>query len=251
MKFSIITVCYNSANTIEETIESVLFQKDIEFEYIIIDGKSIDGTVEIIKKYSNYSNIIKWISETDIGVYDAMNKGIRLATGDIIGIINSDDYFITDKALKKIEECFISGKNIDSVYADINYIDKIVPNKIVRKWISGERKPFNTGWHPAHPAFYVKKSVYVKFGLFDLKYKLAADFELMLRFLDKYNISSKYLPVTLINMRLGGETNKSMKNILKQNVECIKAFKKNDIPINSFIYPFRRLFPKIKGLISF
>lgn len=249
MKFSIITVCYNSADTIEKTIKSVLCQKAVEIEYIIIDGDSSDGTLEIIKKYSKNNNIIKWISEKDFGIYDAMNKGIKFATGDIIGILNSDDYFIIDMALKQIENYFTSDENLDSVYANINYIENKIPYKVTRKWISGERKAFNTGWHPAHPAFYVKRSVYEKYGLFDLKYKLAADFELMLRFMDKYNISSKYLPVALINMRLGGETNKSIKNVLRQNIECITAFKKNGVSINCLTYPIRRLFPKIMNLI--
>lgn len=242
MKFTILTVCYNSAKTIESTIQSVLSQTYHNIEYIIIDGESKDETIEIIKKYEK--KITKWVSEPDKGLYDAMNKGIALATGDVIGLINSDDLFCDKNALEKVIQVFDSNPNLDSVYADLYYVSQSNIDKIIRKWTTGKQRKFNSGWHPAHPTFYVKREVYEKYGYFDLKFNLAADFEIMLRFLDKYNISTKYVKDFFVKMRLGGETNKSFKNIYKQNLECIDAFKKNDLPVNSLLYPFRRIIPK-------
>lgn len=244
MLISIITVCYNSKDTIENTINSVLSQKYVDIEYLIIDGNSNDGTKEIIKSYKLKYNNIKFISEIDKGIYDAMNKGIKMSSGEIIGILNSDDYYIDEYVLNKIHSLFKEDNNLDSIYSNINYINRSYNSIILRKWISGDKKPFNKGWHPAHPAFFVRKYIYEKYGLFDLKYKLAADFEIMLRLLDKYKITTKYLNETIINMRVGGVTNKSIKNILIQNIECIKAFKNNKIKVNIFTYPIRRLYPK-------
>ncbi|EAQ42172.1 glycosyltransferase family 2 protein [Polaribacter sp. MED152] len=242
MKISIITVSYNSESTIETTFKSVAIQKYKNVEYILIDGGSQDNTLSIAKKYNHI--ITKIVSEKDNGLYDAMNKGIKLATGDVIGIINSDDLFCDQNALEKVIDVFNKNQNLDSVYADLFYVSQFNINKIVRRWVTGNQKPFKNGWHPAHPTFYIKKSVYDKFGLFDLSFKLAADFEIMLRFLDKHKISAIYLQEPLVKMRLGGETNKSFKNIYNQNVECIRAFKKNDLKVNKFLYPFFRLIPK-------
>ncbi|UFH33327.1 glycosyltransferase [Chryseobacterium sp. C-71] len=244
MKISVITVCYNSAATIEDTIKSVMEQTYDDIEYIIVDGNSKDATLHIINQYEN--SITKWISEPDNGLYDAMNKGIKLATGDIIGILNSDDLFCDCDAISKVMTIFNNDKKLDSVYADIYYVDQNNTNNIVRKWKSGLRKKFSTGWHPAHPTFYVKKNIYDEYGYFDLSFKLASDFEIMLRFLDRYNISTYYLAEPLIKMRLGGETNKSFKNIINQNLECIKAFKNNEVKVSTFLYPFKRLLPKFK-----
>ncbi|WP_334058742.1 glycosyltransferase family 2 protein [Polaribacter sp. P097] len=241
MKVSIITVSYNSARTIESTFNSVASQTYKNIEYIVVDGGSKDNTLELIKERKTL--ISKWISEPDKGLYDAMNKGILMATGDIIGIINSDDLFCDDHAIEKVVSILMSD-NLDSVYADLFYVAQNDTDKIVRRWVTGKQKPFRYGWHPAHPTFYVKKRVYDKYGLFDLRFKLAADFEIMLRFLDKYKISTTYLEEPLVKMRLGGETNKSFKNIYNQNVECIRAFKKNDLKVNKFLYPFFRLIPK-------
>lgn len=243
-KISIITVCYNSASTIEDTILSVIKQTYRNIEYIIIDGLSKDNTIDIVNKYKN--NISKIISEKDNGLYDAMNKGINMATGDIIGILNSDDIFCDEYSVEKVMNVFNNNSKLDSVYGDIYYVSQTDTDKIVRRWKTGEQRKFITGWHPAHPTFYVKKSIYDKLGGFTLSYKLASDFEIMLRFLECGNISAKYLPEPLIKMRLGGETNKSLKNILSQNKECVKAFEANNIKINPIIYLIRRLIPKIK-----
>jgi glycosyltransferase involved in cell wall biosynthesis len=243
MKISIITVCFNSEKTIVKTIQSVLAQTYTNIEYIIVDGVSKDNTLEIIKKYE--SKIHQWISEPDKGLYDAMNKGISLATGEVIGFINSDDLFCDDQAIEKVMNVFMKNPHLDSVYADLYYVSQKDTDKIIRKWITGNQQKFNVGWHPAHPTFYIKKSVYEKFGGFDLSFKLAADFEIMLRFLDKYQISTQYLKEPLVKMRLGGETNKSFKNIYNQNLECIRAFKKNEVKVIPFLYPLFRIIPKL------
>jgi glycosyltransferase involved in cell wall biosynthesis len=242
MKITIITVSYNSEATIETTFKSVANQKYKDIEYILIDGGSTDDTLNIAQKYNNV--ITKLVSEPDNGLYDAMNKGIKLATGDVIGLINSDDLFCDPNALEKVIDVFTKNKNLDSVYADLFYVSQNDTNKIVRRWVTGKQRPFKYGWHPAHPTFYIKKSVYDKYGLFDLSFKLAADFEIMLRFLDKYKISTTYLAAPLVKMRLGGETNKSFKNIYNQNFECLRAFKKNNLKVVKFLYPFFRIIPK-------
>lgn len=246
MKFSLVTVTYNSAQTLRDTIQSVLSQSYLDIEYIIIDGLSKDNTVEIIKEYEpQFSGRMKWLSEKDFGLYDAMNKGFRMATGDIIGIINSDDLIAEPAAIEKVVKCFEINDSIDAVYADLYYVAQNDTSKIIRHWKSGKQRSFTKGWHPAHPTFYVRREVYQKYGLFDLDFKFAADFELMLRLIEKRHIKLYYLPEPLVRMRLGGTTSKSLSNIRKGNIECIKAFKKNDIKVTS-LYPLYRLLPKIK-----
>jgi glycosyltransferase involved in cell wall biosynthesis len=246
MKLSLITVCYNSQNTILDTLNSVLNQTYHDYEYIVVDGNSQDNTLNILKDFiPKFKGRIKIVSEADYGLYDAMNKGIKIALGEVIGIINSDDFFCDNDALKKIMNAFDLDTTLDSVYADLYYVSQSDTSKVVRKWITGNRKPFNTGWHPAHPTLYIKKKVFNDFGLFNLNFKLAADFELMLRFFDKYQISSFYLREPLVKMRLGGKTNKSLKNIFNQNIECSKSFSINNLEYNRFLYPFYRLIPKI------
>lgn len=246
MKISIITVCYNSADTLEATILSVKMQSYSNIEYIIVDGGSSDSTIEIIKKYEvGFKVNYKWISEPDSGLYDAMNKGINLASGDIIGLINSDDLFCDERAIEKVMMAFEESPKLDSVYADLYYVSQNDTDNIVRKWISGKQRLFKSGWHPAHPTLYLKKSVYEKFGSFNVDFRLAADFEFMLRIFDKHNISTFYLPEVLVKMRLGGKTNKNVLNIYKQNIECINAFVINGLSVNRILYPIYRVLPKL------
>lgn len=242
MRISIITVCYNSVKTLETTIQSVINQTYSDIEYVVIDGGSNDGTLEIVKKHEKH--ISKWISEPDNGLYDAMNKGVALVTGDVVGLINSDDLFCDNRAIEKVMNEFEKNGKLDSVYADLFYVSQNNIDNVVRRWITGNQKKFRNGWHPAHPTFYIKKKVYDLYGDFNLDYKIAADFEIMMRFLEKHKISTKYLKVPLVKMRLGGESNKSMKNIYHQNIECIKAFEQNNIGVNKLFYPFIRLLPK-------
>ncbi|KQR93535.1 family 2 glycosyl transferase [Chryseobacterium sp. Leaf180] len=230
MKISIVTVCWNSEKYISDAIESVLSQNYDDVEYIIIDGGSTDKTIEIVKKYKKLSKIdFKWISERDSGIYDAMNKGLKMAKGDVVGILNSDDFYTDENVLSEVMQAFKSLKNIECVYADLYYVDEINTDKIVRRWITGQQKSFSKGWHPAHPVLFVKNEVYKKFGYFDTQLKIAADFEIMLRFLEKHKIKALYLKMFLLKMRMGGESNKSLKNIKKGKQEIISAFKNNNI----------------------
>ena len=232
MKISIITVCYNSAATLKDTILSVASQSYKNIEYVIIDGGSKDATLEIIDQYKD--TITTYISEPDKGLYDAMNKGINLASGEVVGFLNSDDLFCDDYALEKVMSVFIEKNFLDSVFSDVFYVSQNDISNIVRHWVTGAKRPFKFGWHPAHPTLYIKKKVYDNFGGFNLDFKLAADFEIMLRFMEKYKISSFYLKIPLVKMRLGGKTNKSLKNIVNQNFECIRAFKKNELHVNKY-----------------
>ncbi|RNA61692.1 glycosyltransferase [Chryseobacterium nematophagum] len=244
MKISIITVCWNSEKYIRTAIESVLNQTYKDIEYIIVDGGSSDETLDIIRSYeTHFEGRLRWISEKDKGIYDAMNKGINMATGDIVGLLNSDDFYISNSILESVEDCFNKNK-VDSVFADLYYVKEDDTNKIIRKWRTGNKKSFISGWHPAHPSFFVKKSIYNKYGLFDLTYRIAADFEIMLRFLEKHKISSFYLNNYILKMRLGGESNKSFANIKKGKQEILNAFEKHTIKV-PFYYPYRRWMLKI------
>jgi len=249
MKVSIITATYNSERTLTKTIESVLTQSHDDIEYIIVDGASKDGTLDIIKSYvPRFNGRLQYISERDNGIYDAMNKGYKRATGDVIAIINSDDFFCDERAIEKVVKTFEENPQTDGVYANLYYIGKNDDDKIVRKWVTGEQGSFMKGWLPAHPTFYVKRAIYEKYGYFNLDYKLAADFELMLRFTERYHIRLTYLPEFLVKMRLGGATSKSIGNIIKQDKECIRAFKDNGISASP-LYLFYRFLPKIKQYI--
>lgn len=226
---SIITVSYNSENTIRETIESIINQDYPSIEYIIIDGNSKDSTMDIIRSYG--SKIQRVISEPDKGIYDAMNKGIRLASGDIVGILNSDDYYVDGTIISTVAACFKEAK-VDAVYSDLLYINKIKNNeKVVRYWKSGayKKNKFLFGWMPPHPTFFVKKSVYNSYGDFNLALKSAADYEIMLRFLYKHSISCTYLPKITVKMRTGGISNASLKNRIRANKEDRRAWQINKI----------------------
>ncbi len=185
MNISIITPTYNSAATIQDTIESVLSQTYRNVEYIIVDGASKDGTTDIIASYGD--KVAKFISEKDGGIYDAMNKGVLLAAGDIVGILNSDDFYAYADAIKDVVDAFESDADIGIVYGDLLYIDAKDTTKTVRVWGSGDYKDglFESGWHPPHPSFFVRKSIYDKYGIFNTDFKIAADYELMLRFMHK------------------------------------------------------------------
>ncbi|MBN8703615.1 MAG: glycosyltransferase [Bacteroidetes bacterium] len=248
MKVSIITVCYNSANTIESTIKSVIEQSYPEIEYILIDGLSKDGTLGIIEKYRN--SIAKVISEKDSGIYDAINKGIDVATGDVIGILNSDDFYINNTVIADVVDALLNS-NADSCYADLQYIDRLNINKIIRNWKSKNYYEgiFYTGWMPPHPTFFVKKACYEKYGKFNLKLKSAADYELMLRFLHKHHVSTTYLPKVLVKMRVGGMSNKTLMNRIAANREDRLAWKINGLKPGMFTLLFKPL-SKIKQFLG-
>lgn len=244
MKVSIITATYNSSKTIADCITSVNDQTFYNIEHIIVDGASKDKTISLI--HSLPSRVAKVISEPDKGIYDAMNKGIKIATGDVIGILNSDDFYENEHVINEIVDIF-NNNEVDCVHAELYYVNKDNTSQIVRHWKTNDyyAGAFKKGWHPAHPTFFVRKEIYNKYGLFNLEFKLAADFELMLRFIEHYKVQSVYFNKPIVRMRLGGATSKSMKNIIKQNIECYRAFKINDIQV-SLLYPLIRLVPKIK-----
>lgn len=249
MKISIITATYNSGATLRDTLESVNKQTYANIENIIVDGGSKDNTLELVEKYGK--RVSKVISEPDKGIYDAMNKGIKAATGDIIGILNSDDFFAADNVIEKIAGVFEENKVLDGVYTNLYYVKQDNPDVIVRHWKSQQFKnnSFFNGWHPPHPTLYLNREVYEKYGVFNLDFSLAADFELMLRFFEKYKINTQYLDFTTIRMRLGGATSKNFSNIKKQNIECIRAFKSNGFKA-PILYPIYRLFPKFLQYFS-
>ena len=233
MKLSIITTTYNSAGTVEDTIKSVLNQIGAEIEYIIIDGGSTDGTMDIVNKYKD--RIARIISEPDGGMYDAMNKGIKLATGDIVGILNSDDIYISNEIIKTVVEKF-EETGADCLWGDLIMVDRKNPAKVIRDWKSAEYRvgSFKKGWHPPHPTFFLKKNIYDKYGLFRTDLGTSADYELMLRFLEKEKITSVYISQVLVQMREGGEGNKSYFNLIKANFGCYKAFKINGLKVSPF-----------------
>ncbi len=248
MKISIITVVWNNKETIKDAIDSVLSQTYKNIEYIVVDGASSDGTLDIVQGYGN--KISTFISEPDKGLYDAMNKGITLATGDIIGILNSDDFYASNIILEEVINEF-KDKSLDSVYGDLIYVNSENTSKKVRYWKSQafNKKLFKKGWHPAHPTFFVKKEIYNRYGSFNLDFKIAADYELMLRFLEKEKITSSYIPKVFVKMRLGGESNQSLKNIIQANLESYSAWKINGLYINPFVFLLKPL-SKIKQFIK-
>lgn len=241
MKFSIITVCYNSSRTISRTVESVLAQNNVCLEYLIIDGASTDNTVQIAESYQNefvqkgISYIIQ--SEPDKGIYDAMNKGIALATGEIIGILNSDDRYAASDVLSAVASCF-EQNNTDSIYGNLLYVKN---GKPYRYWKSGRQKSFLAGWMPPHPAFFVKKSVYEKYGLFRLDCGINADYEIMLRFLEVYKISSAWLDKICTYMEAGGTSNNGLQSRLVAMNNDRLAWKKNGIKQGMFTILLKKL----------
>lgn len=247
MKLSIVTATYNSEKTVRDTIESVLSQTYLDYEYLVVDGGSKDSTLDILREYEpKFNGRMYWKSERDKGIYDAMNKGFQKATGDVLMLINSDDLFARPDALELVVREFERHPDVDGVYANLYYVSQNNIDNIVRVWKTGEQKPMKHGWLPAHPTFYVKRECYEKYGYFNLNYPLAADFELMLRFVEGHKIELAYLPEYLVKMRLGGATSKNIQNIYRQDVETIRAFKENNLPGGSIMYLFWRYLPKIK-----
>lgn len=244
---SLITICFNAQESISDTLKSVLSQEYKHIEYIIIDGASTDNTLTIIQSYKtqfeNEQIPLCIISEKDNGIYDAMNKGIKCARGEIIGFLNADDFFTSPQSLTHIANTFKKEQS-DCVFGQVAFIDK--HQVIKRTW---SKNPYSAlafflGWHPAHPTFYVKRTILERFGVFNLNYPIAADYELMLRLLQKHRISSSYIPHCLVTMCLGGRSNGSVANILKANLECYQAWKDNELcifPIFIVLKPLRKI----------
>lgn len=237
MKITIITVAFNAAETIGDTLQSVASQTYSDIEHILIDGASRDGTMAVVKEKGKH--LAKCISEPDQGIYDAMNKGIALATGDIIGFLNADDFYASSRSLEAIVKAF-RDPEIDACYGDLLYVRKNNPSSIVRYWRSSSYKKdsFRKGWCPPHPTFFVRRKIYEKHGGFSLDFKIAADIEIMFRLLELNGIRSVHLPETIIKMRTGGESNKNLANIILQNREIVRfinASRTKKISVASFL----------------
>ena len=243
MKVSIITVVYNGAEFVRDCIESILTQTYTDIEYIIVDGKSTDGTVEIIQSYG--TKVARFISEPDKGLYDAMNKGIRLATGDIIGLLNADDFYRHNRVIENMVATF-EKTGSDAVYGDMLYVDRNDTKKLKRYWRSGwySDNAFLWGWMPGHLSFFAKRKLYDQYGLFRLDMKSAADYELMLRFIHKNKAKLAYMDEVTIVMRVGGISNSSLQNRLRANREDQLAWQLNELKPYFFTFwlkPLRKL----------
>ena len=235
LKISIITVIYNNKETIQDAMNSVLSQEYDDLEYIIVDGASIDGTVEVIKKTTKKypERSIKFISEKDDGIYDAMNKGIQLATGDIIGILNSDDFYVNNNIISTVVNDFIT-KNVDAVFADLVYVRADDSNNIIRYYSSANFHPKKMayGWMPAHPTFFVKREIYERYGLYKRDYRIASDYELIARLLVKNKTSYSYISKVFVKMRTGGTSTRNLKSNWILNKEILRACAENGIKTN-------------------
>lgn len=249
MKVSIITVTYNSAETLADTIRSVAMQKGVDVEFIIVDGKSKDGTVQVIERHQD--KVHCWISEPDKGLYDAINKGLRLATGDIVGVLHSDDFYHREDTLSQVVNAF-QEYGVESVFGDVIFVKPDDLTKTVRYYNSGKFSPekFKLGIMPAHPTFFTYRSNYQKYGYYRTDYKISADFELLVRFLHTHRLSYYHLPVDLITMRTGGLSTKSWKSNLIINQEDLRACRENGIETNYFRL-YSRYFGKIRELFPY
>lgn len=248
-KISIITVCYNSESTIRDTIESVISQSYPNIEYIIIDGGSQDSTLNIIKEYKN--KIYKYISEADHGIYDAMNKGISVSTGDIVGILNSDDFFYSDSTVADIATAFELNKKVDLVYGDVVFVNSVDTNKVVRFYSSKSFKPYKLrfGWMPPHPASFITRSSYENIGKYSLEYKISSDYEFFVRMLLVHKLNYVRINKIIVNMRVGGVSTSGLKNSWLLNSEIVKACKNNAVYTNIFFILLKLPF-KILELIK-
>ena len=246
-KISIITVSFNSAQTIGDTLKSIAGQSYPNIEHIIVDGASTDQTMQIVM---GFPHVTKCISEKDEGIYFAMNKGIAMASGDVIGILNADDLYADNGVIAKVAAVF-EDPSVDATYADLVFVDREDVSKVVRTWKSGpfKRSSMYNGWMPPHPTFFVRRSLYEKYGLFNTILRSAADYELMLRFLLKHEINLSYIPQTIINMRQGGKSTASISNRIKANVEDRKAWRMNALKPHFFTLILKPL-RKIKQFIS-
>ncbi len=239
---SIITVCFNSDKTIIDTIKSVSEQSYPNIEHIIVDGGSSDTTLDIVKSYSDR---LTYISERDNGIYDGMNKGIKLATGEIIGLLNADDFYADNSVLAQVTEVF-QDATVQACYADLVYVDKEDTSRVIRYWKS---RPFcsglfKKGWMPAHPTFFVRREVYEQWGNFNLSFPRQADFELTMRFLEIHQIKSVYIPKIWVRMRTGGASNNSIKGIVKGNLEAYRACKLHHLAVGP-LFIVRKILSRI------
>ena len=247
MRISIITCVLNNSNLIKKSIKSFQTQIYKNKEHVIIDGGSIDGTLEVIKKFKNRNLILS--TSSDNGIYDALNKGINLSSGEIVGILHSDDFYNDNKVLKTIAETF-KKTDADLVYGDLVYVNKKSPFKVLRYWKAGkyfEKNLFN-GWMPPHPTVFIKRSVFNRIGKYKTNYQISSDYDFLVRVFRKKNIKKIYIPKILVNMRIGGMSNNSIKNIFKKSIEDFKIIKKNKI--GGFLTLLNKNFSKISQFLN-
>jgi glycosyltransferase involved in cell wall biosynthesis len=242
MKVTIITATYNSAATVRDTLVSIARQEHPDIEHLIIDGQSKDDTLAIVQEFPH---VAKAVSEKDKGIYDAMNKGIKLATGEVVGILNSDDFYTDEKVLLKVMEAF-NDPLIDVVYGDLQYVRKNDVHVVTRTWKSGQykKKNFYYGWMPPHPAFFVRRKIYEEVGFFNTDLRSAADYEMMLRILVKHGARVRYVPGIMVKMRAGGVSNASFKNRLRANREDRMAWQLNELKplfFTTWLKPMRKI----------
>ncbi len=243
MKVSIVTAAYNSVKTLEDTLKSVLAQTHADIEYIIVDGASTDGTQDLIRRYDPlFDGRLKWISEKDGGIYDAMNKGIRMATGDVVGILNSDDYFTSNDVIAKMADSF--SDDLDAVYGDIHFIRDGQPDKCVRYYSSKPFRPLwlRFGFMPAHPSFYCRREVFEKAGLYKTDYQIGSDYEMMVRLFMVHHIKARYLPIDFVTMRTGGASTRSVKSRLQLIKDDVRGCRENGIYTNALMISMKYLY---------
>jgi glycosyltransferase len=228
MRISVVTTCRNAAPTLQAALESVRVQQGVEVEHIVVDGKSTDGTLDVVAAHGPH--VAKLISEPDSGIYDGLNKGVRAATGDVIGFVHADDALAHPGVLHRIAKLF-DDPSIDAVYGDLVYVDRDRPEKVLRYWKAGSysRLRLLKGWMPPHPTLYMRRQVYERFGLFDTRFRIAADYEQMLRVLWHGRIRAAYVPEVLVRMRAGGASNGSLPNMLRKLAEDFQALRQNGI----------------------
>jgi len=238
MKVTLITVCYNSAATIRSCFDSVLTQQGVDLEYIVVDGGSKDGTVDLLKDYEpKFNGRMRWISERDRGMYDAINKGIKMATGDIVGILNADDMFESANTLAHVVNCFgrvervetcRDGERVDAVYADIRFVKDDLQTTS-RYYSAKHWKPWMLQWGkmPPHPSVYIRRELFEKYGLYKLGYDIAADYELLIRYLRMAGIRTRYLSECVVRMRMGGKSTRGWKSFMTLNKEIVRGNREN------------------------
>ena len=252
MKISVVTVTFNSGKTVRDTIESVLSQSYQDYDYIIVDGGSKDDTIDIVKEYlPRFGGRMRYLSEPDNGMYDAMNKGIRMAEGDVVGIVNSDDFYHRDDIFQIVASAFESDPDIQAIYGDVRFVHPDNLEKTVRYYSSARFRPskFRWGWMPAHPSFFTYKGNFEKFGYYKTDYHIAADFDLLMRFLYIHHLPAKYIPEDFLKMRTGGRSTNGIKSNILLNREIVRSCKENGIYTNLpmlFLKYFVKVFELVK-----
>ena len=253
MRISIITATYNSSSTVRDTIESILKQSYQDYEYIIVDGNSKDNTIDIVAEYKDrFNGRLRWVSEPDKGIYDAMNKGIEMATGEVVGILNSDDFFTSDDVLERVAKEFDMNSTLDAIYGDIHFVKDEDLTKCTRYYSSSYFRPWllRFGFMPAHPSFYARKEVYQKYGLYDLQFRTSSDFEMMVRLFGKNKIKAKYIQKDFVTMRAGGESTAGVDAKKKVNRDIAASLKKHDIYSNQAFQWVRYLWKAMELVYS-